>query len=122
MNLIDRAKSIKGGIAILYEWAGGGGIVVSKELAQTRTDTCLKCPLNQGGCIIEEVIARAIKNQVSLKNKLGLKTKGIKSLKTCAACDCYLPLKIWLPLANILPEPEQKDKFDSKCWLLHESL
>lgn len=121
MNLIEKAKSITNGIEVLFDWTGEGGIIVSQDLAQSRTDICLKCPMNKSGLLLTETVARAIKRQVELKNSLGLRTNGIKSLHTCSGCNCFLPLKIWLPLRNILPEPEERANFDDKCWLLNEN-
>ena len=122
MNLLEKAKSIAGGIATLTDWLGDGAEVVEQDVAQKRTEICLKCPLNQAGSILTESVAKAIKAQVGLRNQLGLRTHGIKSLRTCSACECFLPLKIFVPLNRILPTDEEKTKFDPSCWLLHEKL
>ena len=120
MNLLERAKTMVNGASTLALWLGSGGMCVSQETAQKRTDICLVCPMNQEGNQITESVAQAIKEQVELKNHLGLKTQGIKSLKSCKACDCFLPLKIFVPLERILPNEDEKSKLHPACWLLHE--
>lgn len=120
VNLLTKARNIAGGVDTLIEWVGDGATVVSQELAQSRTEICLLCPLNQPGAFVTESVAKAVKAQMHLKNTIGLRTSGIKSLKSCIACDCWLPLKIWIPLENILPDDELRAKLDKRCWLLTE--
>lgn len=121
-NLLDRARKLAGGVPVLIDWLGSGGAVVDQETAQSRTDICQKCPLNRPGIGIAESVAKAIKNQMQLKNSLGLRTNGIKSLHSCGACECYLPLKIWLPLEQALSNMDASEisQLDPSCWLMHE--
>ena len=121
MNLIERAKQFKVGAETIMEWLGAGAITVHPTLAQSRANICLKCPLNVHESSITEAMAAAIKKQVEIKNKLQLRVNGEKSLLSCSACGCVTRLKIWVPLENILPEPEDRHKFDENCWLLKES-
>ena len=121
MNLRERAANIKDGIVTLTAWLGDGAEVVENDLAQKRTDICIKCPLNHPGSALTESVAKAIKSQVELRNRLGLRTKGIKSLRTCSACSCYLPVKIFVPFERIAPDEEEKKRLDPACWLLYES-
>lgn len=121
MNLLTKARNIAGGVDTLISWVGDGATVVSQEIAQARTLTCAVCPLNQPGAFVTESVAKAIKAQMHLKNTIGLRTAGIKSLRSCIACDCWLPLKIWIPLENILPDEEMRGKLDKSCWLITES-
>lgn len=120
MTLLDQVKNIPHGATIIARWLGEGGEVVDSDVAQKRTDICLKCPMNVPGSSLVESVAKAIKAQVELRNALGLRTRGIKSLRTCAACECYLPLKIFVPLNRILPDEDEKRKLHPDCWLLHE--
>lgn len=120
-NLIDKIKSYGTGLSVLMEWLGDDAICVDQHTAQVRTNTCLVCPLHSEGSLVTEAVAKAIKNQVDIRNKLGLKTAGIKSLKFCGACNCYMPLKIFIPIERIAPDDELKEKLDPKCWMLSES-
>ena len=120
MNLIERASKYILGAETIKNWLGEGAATVSPELAQKRADTCASCKLNVKSGIISESIAAEIRRQVEIKNKLNLRVSGEKSLGKCAACFCENRLKIWLPLRNILPEPDERVNFDSKCWLLNE--
>lgn len=120
MNLTARVQSYTNGLSVLKDWLGDGGECVPQDLAQTRTDICNKCPMNQPGNMLVEGTARAIKEQMKLKNKLGMRTDGIKSLQSCSACSCWLPLKIWVPIDRIRPTEDERSSFDPNCWLLHE--
>jgi hypothetical protein len=123
MNLLTKAARLKNGILILQEWLGEGGIAADQELAQKRTNTCIGCPLNRPGSFASEAIAKAIKSQVELRNELGLRTNGIKSLHTCQACLCYLPLKVFVPIENLAAyeTAETLANYDPNCWVLAES-
>ena len=121
MNIIERAKQFKVGAETILDWLGSGAKTVSPELAQKRTDICLKCPMNVRESRITEAVAAAIKKQVEIKNRLNLRVKGEKSLLSCSACGCVTRLKVWVPLQNILPEPAEQSRFHEDCWLRHES-
>lgn len=121
-NLIEQAKRYKDGAIILKDWLLGGAEIVDKELAQNRANVCLSCPLNQDGLKIAETVSAQIRKQVELKKHLQLRVNGEKQLKTCAACLCPLRLKIWIPLAAVLPDDEEKSKLPSQCWLINETL
>ena len=118
MNWTERVSQIANGAKVLADWLGHGGITVDKEVAQSRADICLKCPKHVKDWPILESAADAIKRQIEIKNHLDLHVRGEKSLHFCAGCGCVCRLKIWLPLENILPEPEERAKFDPNCWLL----
>jgi hypothetical protein len=121
MNLLESARKLVGGAEVIQEWLGSGAITVSPELAQKRAAICISCPKNIHGGIISEPLAKAVRRQVEIKNKLNLRVSGEKSLGRCAACSCESKLKIWLPLRNILPEPEERANFEQNhCWLLAE--
>ena len=121
MNLIERAKQITDGVAVLTDWLGSGGHTVEPSLAQKRADICKGCAMNSNSFAIVEVVANAIKRQLEVKNHLDLRVKGEKSLHICQGCGCAVRLKIWLPIEKIKPEPEERQKFDPACWLLSES-
>jgi hypothetical protein len=118
MNWTERVSQIVNGAKVLGDWIGHGGIPVEKEVAQARADICLKCPMNVRDWPLLESVAAAIKKQIGLKNHLQLRVTGEKGLHFCASCGCVNKLKIWLPLENILPEPDERVKFDPNCWLL----
>lgn len=122
MNLIEQAKRYKEGAETLRDWLLGGAEIVDKGVAQNRASVCLSCPLNQDGLKIAETVSAQIRKQVELKKHLQLRVNGEKQLKTCAACLCPLRLKVWIPLALVLPDDEEKSKLDARCWLLNEKL
>ena|ERR1039458_5622252 len=116
MNLSEKVQHYKDGLATLISWLGSGGICAPQEKAQARTNTCLKCEFNQPGSVLTESVAKAIKTQMQLKNTLGKRTNGIRGLKTCQKCTCYLPLKIFIPLDKLGLDDEDKRKFPNWCW------
>ena len=120
MNLIERAKQFKEGAQTIMDWLGAGAQKVHPTLAQSRADVCLRCPLNVKQSAMTEAMADAVKKQVEIKNRLQLRVKGEKSLLSCAACGCVTRLKIWLPIENILPEDQERHKFDPECWIFKE--
>ncbi len=121
IGLIDRAKQFKNGTKILTEWLGQGANTVDHRTAQRRADVCIQCPMNGRDSLITSTVADAIKQQLEIKAKMNLRVTGEKSLHTCSACGCVNRLKIWLPLQNILPTPEEMPSFSETCWLRTES-
>jgi hypothetical protein len=123
MNLLQRATAYRQGIRILSDWVGDGGVVVSKEQAQLRADTCLGCNENKAGWVAVEAVASAIREQVELKNDLDLRVEGEKSLHTCAVCVCPIKLKVWTPIEYCVKymAKQEKEQFPSHCWIVKES-
>lgn len=121
MNLIDAAKKYVTGAEIIAEWLGSGAITVPQEQAQKRADCCIACPMNVKGGIVSDSVAKAVKRQVEIKNKLKLRVSGEQRLGKCQACLCESKLKIWLPLQRILPDAEELNNFAPGCWLRTES-
>lgn len=112
-RLVHDAK----GIATLADWVGDGAAPVSRDLAQLRAETCASCSLNQDtGRRLENIVARAIQDQLGIKRKLMRTIDGEDRLKTCSHCNCYLPLKVWVPLENL-----DTEGFPSNCWVARES-
>jgi hypothetical protein len=114
-------KQYLDGLKILEEWFRDDPTVVSNELAQNRCNTCLKCPMNQSGNPVVEAVAKKIKLEMELKLCRELHVEGIESLKTCQACFCWTPSKIWFPIQNILPKQADRRLFWDGCWILSES-
>lgn len=120
-TLFEKAKQLTNGAIILTEWLGEGGHTVGRDLAQERANICLDCPQNMKEWPILETVADKVKQIVQVKNHLQLRVSGERRLHVCSGCSCALRTKIWLPLEKILPEPEERRKFDKSCWLLNES-
>lgn len=124
-NWIDRAKRILGGVSALSDWVGEGQQPVAQEVADFRAGVCTACPLNQKTGMLGSVVAsvaEAIKTQTGLKAGLELSTIHDANLHTCTACDCHLPLKVWVTLKTISEhlDPEVYVSLDPKCWIINE--
>jgi GT2 family glycosyltransferase/ADP-heptose:LPS heptosyltransferase len=115
-KLIDRLKADTNAARILTEWIGSGGDPVSKDLAYRRAETCIACPHNQPGKVLESGIAEAIREQDGLRrgHRLTLSNEG--KLKSCDICGCYLKLKVWVPMKHLSPRTRMAD-FPAHCWL-----
>jgi hypothetical protein len=72
---------------------------------------------------LEASAAEAIMNLMDLKRQIGLRVAGESQLRCCAACGCYLPLKVQMPLDKILKETDdaERAKLDPRCWILNET-
>lgn len=114
------------GIKLVVDWLGSGLKPVSRELAESRSGVCAKCPQNKEGDFwqrIGAVAAQQVKTLVEVKNDLQLRTSLDNKLQVCNACDCYLKLKVHAPLTHILSNTndDTKKRLDPNCWILKES-
>ncbi len=115
-------NTVQAYLAGLNAIASWDGQVVSNDLAQQRCQTCLGCPLNRPGNVLVEAVAKAVKIRMEAKICRLLHVDGIEKLRTCSACECHLPAKIWYPLQQIYPVEAVKSRLDMGCWLLSEGL
>ena len=104
MNILEQAKKIPHGIAVITDWIGDGGEVVHPLEAQRRADICNQCPRNVQGFSVAKPVAAAIKKFLGVKNKLNLTVKGEKTLGHCSVCTCVNKLQIWQPAQQVSDE------------------
>lgn len=121
----DKAENAKAGIGAIREWLGSGLEPVSQELGNHRAAVCVECPMNQDGSFwqnLEAKAAKGVKLLVEAKNEMKLTTPDDPNLKSCMACDCWMPTKIWVPIETIInhTRTETLAKLDSKCWITNE--
>jgi hypothetical protein len=120
---VEKVANVANGGVILADWVGHGGVPVNAEIAQARSNTCLSCPMNnlKSSWFFEMTkdVAEAIKQQVELKNHLGLHVENEDKLGFCDACDCPLSLKPWVPIDFIRKHTsaEQMENFWHGCWI-----
>lgn len=125
-GVVGRVSNAVSGARVLESWFGSGGRPVAADLAQRRADVCLQCPLNKLGDFwqrTEASVASGLRSLLEFKGDLNLKTHGEESLHSCQACDCWMPLKIWVPLSHIAANttPETRASLDPSCWVLSET-
>lgn len=128
LNLIDSIKHIPDGKEAIMDWVGDGGQVVPVAVAQARADVCngqnetgKPCPNNQRGLSLTLSVALAVKKYLAIKNGLGLKVRGEKSLGHCMACGgCVLRLLVWEPADKVHKQMDEDefDKVPGYCWKL----
>lgn len=120
-----RVRSVAAGIGILIDWLGDGGESVDLPVADARAKVCVGCPLNQPKdflAFFTDPVAQKIRQQISIKNEMELKTQYDDKLNVCTGCGCSLDLKVWTPIQHIArhTSDEVKAKLDARCWVLKE--
>lgn len=118
-------KAAAAGAETIMAWLGAGGKPVAQELADSRAQTCLKCPLNSPKTLADifTVSAQAfIHSQLEKKNEMKLATPYDDKLGVCEACACPMKLKVWTPIAHIRDKMPKEivPKLHPDCWVTHE--
>lgn len=110
----EDAADVSVDLDALKEWLGAGAVPVSKELAALRALTCFKCDRNSSSTLcpdgerkswmswVTPKIAWVLKKYSALKNRMNLTTPYDAELGKCLACECELPLKVWVGLPHIV--------------------
>jgi hypothetical protein len=124
-TLPQRLRNVASGSSTLIEWANEGAPTVVPELANHRAEICVGCPMNgQGGWekYFTVPVSNAIRAQLERKRNMKLETSFDDKLGVCEGCTCPLPLKIWLPLSNIVDKMPQSqfDALAPDCWIRKE--
>ena len=120
MNLLKSAQQFG---QLWSSWLGSGGKPVPKDQSQSRANVCLKCPMNVRKPIYESLagpVAKLVRSQIELKNRMKLRVDGEKSLGVCNGCSCILILKVHAPLEFILSTTDTKN-LDPNCFILDEA-
>lgn len=100
---------------------GWNRTVVSTQEAERRAEICRECPKAalMSGCSACKEAARTLIGTPAVSLDFG--KEGGKSKEACSACDCYLDLKVWIPMELLAEEIGQFD-FHPSCWMLEPSL
>jgi hypothetical protein len=119
-------SKVLAGARIIIDWLGAGGHPVSPSIALKRAGICIDCPKHAESdwtTWATGKLASSIKSQLESKNQMALTTPVDAELKTCSACLCWLPLKIWCPIAHMTEytTPQTKAEMDPRCWFLEEA-
>lgn len=123
---IQRALALMNGAQILARWLGDGSAPVPQDVAERRAEACSKCPLNIPGDWFDSVtgaVADIVREEVTAKSAMDLRVKAEGKLGTCNACGCNLRLKVWVPIAYILPRmtDQELSELDPGCWIPEEA-
>lgn len=131
MNPVDEIKNTISGAAALADWLGAGGSPVDPMVANFRAQRCLTgnngapCDLNvqpNWWDRVKSEIARWIRAELELKNRMALKVDGEDKLHMCKNCGCALPLKVWVPTRHIRDhtDAEKLKTYPEWCWIKRE--
>lgn len=131
-GVVASVKKTAAGIKVISEWLGSGLRPVDKSLAEKRGSRCIECSQNSDPNWPQKLDAMAaadIKKLVEIKNDMKLETQYDKQLLTCQVCDCFLPLKVWVPIKHISDETSTdtlnklsavKTASGKGCWVAEE--
>jgi len=124
-GVVASVKKTAAGVKIISDWLGSGLRPVDKALANKRAAVCVACPLNQEGGFWEKLDAAGaeeVKTLMKIKSDMELKTDYDDKLKSCTACLCHNPLKVWTPLQHITNNMsmEVEKALHNECWVLAE--
>lgn len=113
------------GSRIVAGWIASGGVMVSQEWAERRSDACLKCPMNRRGTFTGFIGWIALK-LAELRARRRVRNRLDAGLKTCSACDCPLKTKVRMPLDEVAKGIDllggELAKFHEACWIRSELL
>lgn len=118
-------KEMTRGASVLADWVGNGQPVYPTK-AIDRAKVCEVCQLNRSAKGWKDTVtaeaAKLVRAIFKLKENAVLRVPNEEKLGVCAACNCPLKLKVWVPLDFIWDNTPESDlaKFDSKCWILKE--
>lgn len=122
-QVAERAGSLVTFSETLLDWLGAGQKPVPKKEAYRRAEICSRCTKNRPGNKLTQAVANAIREQTAARAKMQLAVPNEQDLKTCSACGCHLPLKVWVPLNHILENTEEATlhNLHPDCWMLPEN-
>lgn len=115
-------KHAKQFYSLWSSWLGDGGKPVDQPTAQARANTCLACPLNvEKGLtqLLAEGVASVVHRQMEIRHKLRLHVEGEEKLNICNGCECFLGLKVWVPMKHIRDNINTTILHPS-CWILKQ--
>lgn len=124
--VVASVKKTAAGIKVISDWLGSGLRPVDQSLAEKRASVCAVCPLNVDPNWIQKMdalAAKEFKTLLEIKNDMKLQTPIDSQIKSCSACDCWLPLKVFTKLEHIVNNTSEnvwKDLHE-KCWIREES-
>lgn len=125
MSILAAIRQTSKGLHVIDDWLGVGGQPVSKEQAEKRSQSCLKCPHNRAPRWWETAkgsIAQAIRDMLSVKNECAMELEHEEKLNICDQCGCCLRLKCWTPIVHVRKVVDQKtlSGLPSYCWMKRE--
>lgn len=120
MKIIELIQKYREAKEVISQWVKDGGEIVRPQVAIRRALVCQKCPLNVKKDWLSKIAAAYVRFKIEHAAKISLHVPNVKNLGRCSACYCSTDLKVFLPLKNIKPSPEQEKMFDENCWLLNE--
>ncbi len=125
-NVVGKSKTVVAGVRAVALWLGDGLTPVPQALSEGRAKVCADrdgkpCPMNGAVNFSAEIMAQ-IREWISIKNDLALKTSYDEKLGSCTGCECDLKTKVHAPIkiAGKAMSAETLAKLDPQCWVTAE--
>lgn len=123
MSPFEQLKHWPHGIAVIADWLGKGGEIVSQENAEARANICLKCPLHDAKTPLSRPVAKAVNQILSVLNSVNLTLRLDTKPNQCSVCGCDLRTKVWETLENAVKHSTrgELERYWDQCWIKNES-
>lgn len=125
VNAAESVKKVARGAGLLIDWIIDGAEPVSSELANTRAQVCIKCPMNSPASLsnfFTRAASELIRKEIEQRKILDLTTPYDEKLGVCTACACPMALKVHTPIDYIKSHmpAEQVSELWENCWIKSE--
>lgn len=116
------AKKAMAGVGTIIAWLGNSLKPVDLETATKRAEICVGCPKNlpsQGILRAMNTVGDILHSIAQAKNEMKLQTQFDDKLETCAACQCVLTTKVWVPGDHIKKGINEgvRAELPEQCWI-----
>ena len=106
-------------LKVVKAWVKSGGVIVSQEEADRRSEICSRCPKNvevKGCNVCKNIIPHMFPSLAKKRSSLHDQIDG------CGVCGCQLKLKVWIPAEVLTPSTSDPYAFPEECWVRQEVL
>lgn len=123
---VSRVAAVAAGSRTIYEWINSPQEGVAKDLTEIRALTCVDCPKNEKGNLLdyfEEAAAKAITFEMERRKGWDLSTSQDDKLGVCQVCFCVNALSVHCPRDLKLKHmpTEIYEGLPENCWVKTES-
>ena len=121
-SAVGAVSKVAAGVTALVSWIKSGAEAVPQEVANKHAEICASCPLNDRGDwtrLFTVPAQNAIRAAMSQRREWKLSTPSDDKLAVCSACNCPIPLKVWMPLQAITSKMPQEsfNALHEACWI-----
>lgn len=104
------------GAKALIEWFGVGGVPVADAVAEKRADLCRGCWKHKSRDPLTAPAAEIVLRAERVMQSAEMELPG-EPLGSCGVCGCHLPLKVWVPRAQVEATRDPGHQYPGHCWV-----